>query len=234
MILWPLSQEHLKRLEDAFTLKFDATHTLELINDVNAGFIAFSKKEGKKPKTILNVAEPVILSLIIEKYLEPLVEHEYLHVYGKGVPAYSSLNPPQITPNNLWQSVQSSLTEQMRDILQCSNVIFQQEFAKDYIKFECEKYSYLDEKYGKNYLRASQLMTYGYLDAFSKYLDIDIKTYQNQSMHFDIYDKAIMESMQELITEFITLRKDNEDVNLYNQCIALDKKIQFQKNIFNI
>ena len=144
------------------------------------------------------------------------------------------MNPPEIAPVHLWQTVQNSLTEQIMNILQCSNVIFQQELAKDYIKFECEKFSYLDEKYGKNLLRASQLMTYGYLDAFSKYLDIDIKTCMNQSMHFDMYDKAIMESMQELITEFIKLRKDAQDVNLYNQCITLDKKIQFQKNIFNI
>jgi len=233
MILWPLSQEHLKRLEDAFTLKFDTNHTLELINDVNAGYVAYSKKVGKKSKTILNVSEPVILSLIIEKYLEPLVEHEYLHVYGKGTQAYSSLNPPEITPTNLWQSVQKSLTENIMDVLQCSNVIFQQELARDYIKFECEKYSYFDEKYGKNYLRTSQLMTYGYLDAFSKYLDINIKTCMNQSMHFDMYDKAIVSSMQELITEFIKLRKDSQDVNLYNQCISLDKKIRFQQNIFN-
>ena len=100
MILWPLSQEHLKRLEDAFTFKFDNTHTLELISDVNAGFVAYSQKVGKKSKTTLNVSEPVILSLIIEKYLEPLVEHEYLHVYGKGTQSYSSLNPPRITPSN--------------------------------------------------------------------------------------------------------------------------------------
>ena len=231
MILWPLSREHQRRLEDALISKFGADHMIELIDDTNAGYIAYSEtSHNKKTKTVINVYEPFLITLIIEQYLDSFVEHEYLHVTGAGNHPISSLNPPEMTPDNLWEIVRETLTEHMLDIVKCANVILQQKHSKNYIEFECKKFEYLHKKYGNLTLKATRMMTLGYLDALCR--NYDVKYNAQEKEMFDIYDLSIKQSAKEIIDELILMRKDDNDVNLFDLCVKLDLNIRQQKNLF--
>ncbi len=192
MILWPLSSESLQRLENSLFSKFDQTHKIELINDANAGYIAYSETiEDDKTRTIINVSEPVILSLIVKQHLESFVEHEYLHVRGTGDHTISSLNPPEIIQDSLWSVAQQLITDTMLDLVKCTNVILQQKLAKDYVEFECKKFEYLHDKYDSVILQAVKLIIWGYLDALCGYLKVDCKI---QKDRLDIFDLSINKS----------------------------------------
>lgn len=230
MILWPLSKEHLQRLEDTFASKFDSSHNVELINDANAGYIAYSETlQNKKTKTTINVSEPVILSLIVEDHLESFVEHEYLHVKETGEHTIASLNPPEIIQDSLWDMARQMITDTMLDTVKCTNVIIQQKLAKDYAEFECKKFEYLFEKYDSMILQAVKLITYGYLDALCGHLKVEYKTKKDR---WDIFDLSIHQAAKEVFDELIFLRKDGNNVNLFDSCVKLDMKIRQQKKIF--
>ncbi len=230
MILWPLSKEHLQRLEDTLASKFDNPHTVELINDANAGYIAYSETlQNKKTKTTINVSEPVILSLIVEHHLESFVEHEYLQVKGTGDHNIASLNPPEIIQDSLWDMARQMITDTMLDTVKCTNVIIQQQLAKDYVEFECKKFEYLFEKYDSMILQAVKLITYGYLDVLCEHLKVEYKT---QKDRWDIFDLSIHQAAKEVFDEFIFLRKESNSVNLFDSCVKLDMKIRQQKKIF--
>lgn len=230
MILWPLSSESLQRLENSLFSKFDQTHKIELINDANAGYIAYSETiEDDKTRTIINVSEPVILSLIVKQHLESFVEHEYLHVRGTGDHTISSLNPPEIIQDSLWSVAQQLITDTMLDLVKCTNVILQQKLAKDYVEFECKKFEYLHDKYDSVILQAVKLIIWGYLDALCGYLKVDCKI---QKDRLDIFDLSINKSARDVFDELIFLRKDGNSVNLFDSCVRLDMMIRKQKKIF--
>jgi len=228
--MWPLSKEHLQRLEDSLRSKFGNAHKIKLINDANAGYIAYSEiNSNKETLTIINVSEPAILSLIIEQHLESFVEHEYIHVNGSGDHPISSLNPPEIIEDSLWSAAQHMLTETMLDTVKCTNVILQQKLAKNYVEFECKKFEYLHNKYGFAILQAVKLITYGYLDALCERFKVD---YQIQKDKWDIFDVSIHQSAKDVFDELILIRKKGNAVNLYDSCVKLDMNIRKQKKIF--
>ena len=230
MILWPLSKEYLQRLEDSLASKFSNTHKVELINDANAGYIAYSETlENKRTRTIINVSEPVILSLIVEQYLESFAEHEYLHVKGTVDHNIASLNPPEIIQDSLWDMARQMITNTMLDAVTCTNVILQQQLAKNYVEFECKKFEYLHDKYGSMILQTVKLITYGYLDALCEYFKVDYKTRKDR---LDIFDLSIHQAAKEVFDELIFLRKEDNSVNLFDSCVKLDMKIRQQKKIF--
>ena len=237
MILWPLSIEHLQMLQDALRFEFGSTHKTELINDANAGYIAYSEtdKDGKTNTTI-NVSEPVILRMITEEHMESFAEHQRIHLKGKNDHdsielSSSPLNPPEATPNLLWGIAQQLITDAMQDLVKCTNVILQQQLAKDFVEFECKKFEYIYEKHGSAIFRAARLITYGYLDALCAHFKVDYKMQRKDV--WDTYDLCTYHAAKEVFEELLlSLQKEENSVNLYDRCIKLDMNIRKQKKIF--
>jgi hypothetical protein len=121
------------------------------------------------------------------------------------------------------------ITDTMLDTVKCTNVIIQQQLAKDYAEFECKKYEYLFEKYDSMILQAVKPITYGYLDVLCEHLKVEYKT---QKDRWDIFDLSIHQAAKEVFDELIFLRKDDNRVNLFDSCVKLDMKIRQQKKIF--
>ena len=227
MTHWPLSETQWDRLSDALTSKFGKSHDIGLICNQNAGYVAYSESIGGRTRTTINIAETEVLSIITDEYTEPFAEHEYLHVHGVGTQKLATLNPPDITRPDLRDFVRNVLTEHVLDLAKCTNVIFQQEMAKEYVEFECRKFEYIFSR-DKPFVRAAKFMTYGYLDALSKHFGV--RCFMSRE-RIDMDDLAIQQSAETLIAMLLRFRKNSEDVNLFDLCVNLDRKIRNQKKI---
>ena len=134
-----------------------------------------------------------------------------------------------IIQNSLWDVAQQMITNIMLDAVKCTNVILQQQLAKNYVEFECKEFEYLHDKYGSMILQTGKLITYGYLDALCKHLKVDYKT---QKDRWDIFDLSIHQAAKEVFDELIFLRREGNSVNLFDSCVKLDMNIRQQKKIF--
>ena len=229
MVNWPLSEKQWKSIEDALESRFGKKHYIGLICDSNAGYVAYSESINGGTRTTINVSDTTVLSIMVDEYAESIAEHEYLHVHGVGKQYLTYIDPPEATPSSLRDTIGKGLTERVLDLAKCTNVVFQQEMAKEYVEFECRKTEYTYSE-GESVLRAEKLMTYGYLDALSKHFGVRCFTRRNR---FDIVDIAILRSTEALITALLELRNDAENVYLFDLCANLNSKIRHQKNVLD-
>jgi len=233
MSVWPLDKSSYVIFENAIKDTFGKTNVkINIVNIFDSGFLLFSEKNPISTITI-NTNDQFLLKMLIRRFLKCTIEHEFLHMFGKGKCSFMTINCPKSVPDIYKKDVNEILNDELSTMINCANVILQQKQSHPYLDFEFEKMLHTIRN-NPTLVRTSVLIRLGYLSAvghavgWAKPIDsLKLKTIT------DYADKTILKRSEELFTRFCEFdRNKNKIMDVSKQSLELDDAIDLQKNYF--
>lgn len=233
MNLWPLDKSSYVIFENTIKETFGKTNVkINIVDVFNSGFLLFSERDPT-PTITINTNDQFLLKMLIRRFLKCTIEHEFLHMFGKGKWSFITINCPKSVPDTYKKDVNEILNDELSTMINCANVIIQQKQSHPYLDFEFEKMLYAIRN-SPTLVRASVLIRLGYLSAvghavgWTKPIDsLKLKTIT------DFADKTILKRSEELFTRFCEFDRNQDEVmDVSKQSLELDDAIDLQKNYF--
>ena len=172
-----------------------------------------------------------MLKMMIRRFLKPVIEHEFTHMYEKGKWGYLTINHPRVTPPALKKDVDDILNDDLFSLINCCNCVIQQEQPHQYLNFEFEKLLY-SLKNNPGLLKASVLIRLGYLSATGNHVGWSKPLgFVKSKIIRDFVDNVILNRAERLFEHICQHdRNKNPFFELSPFCLELDDAISLQKN----
>jgi len=193
MSFWPLDKSAYKAFENTIKETFGKTYVkINYVDIFNSGFLLHSHKEPS-PTITVNINDQYLLKMMIRRFLKCTIEHEFVHMFGKGKWSSVTINYPESVPATLRKNINDIINDDLQSLINCSICISQQKLACMYLDFEFEKLLY-SLRNDNGLLRASILIRLGYLTATGNHTNWQKPLGSIMSKIItDFFDKTIME-----------------------------------------
>ena len=231
MSFWSLDESSYQTLENTIKDVFGKTTVqINIVDIFNSGFLLYSKLYPT-PTITVNTNDSFMLKMMIRRFLKPVIEHEFTHMYGKGKCGYLTINHPRVTPHTLRKDVDDILNDDLSSLINCCNCVIQQKQSHQYLDFEFEKLLY-SLKNNPGMLRASVLIRLGYLSVTGKHIGWNKSLGSVKSrIVTDFFDGVILSRAENLFEQICQHDGDkNPFIELSSFCLSLDESISEQKN----
>ena len=231
MSFWPLDKSSYQTFENAIKETFGKTDVkINCVDIFNSGFLLHSQKDPT-PTIAVNTNDQFLLKMMIRRFLKPTIEHEFVHMFGKGRWNSVTINYPEAVPATLRKNINDIINDDLQSLINCSMCISQQKLACQYLDFEFEKLLY-SLRNDNGLLRTSVLIRLGYLAATGNHAHWKKPLgHVTSKIITDFFDKTIMDRAKNIF-ECVCQHDYDEEilVDLTALCLELDESISLQKN----